>query len=62
LLSVLYFLSQSVEPPAPDVQAGVVTVTEDKDGRHSEGGGYEVILWRGREFGRNEIREARERS
>jgi len=32
LLSVLYFLSQSVEPPPPDVQAGVVTVTEDKDG------------------------------
>src|SRR5262245_36659868 len=33
LLSVLYFLSQSVEPPSPDTQAGVVSVTEDRDGR-----------------------------
>ena len=33
LLGVLYFLSQSVEPPAPDVQAGLVTVTKDEDGR-----------------------------
>ena len=29
LLGVLYFLSQSVEVPAQDVQAGLVTVTED---------------------------------
>src|SRR5262249_41482037 len=28
LLSVLYFLSQSVEPPLPDVQAGLVTITQ----------------------------------
>jgi len=33
LLSVLYFLSQSVEPPLPDVQAGLVTITEGPDGR-----------------------------
>lgn len=33
LLSVLYALSQSVEVPLPDVQAGLVTVTEDPDGR-----------------------------
>ena len=33
LLGVLYFLSQSVELPAPDVQAGLVTVTEDDDGQ-----------------------------
>ena len=32
LLGVLYFLSQSVEPPAPDIQAGLVTVTRDDDG------------------------------
>ncbi len=32
LLAVLYFLSQSVEPPAPHVQAGLVTVTKDADG------------------------------
>jgi hypothetical protein len=29
LLGVLYFLSQSVEVPAQDVQAGLVRVTED---------------------------------
>ena len=33
LLGVLYFLSQAVEVPAPDVQAGLVTVTEDGRGR-----------------------------
>ncbi len=33
LLGVLYFLSQSVELPAPDVQAGLVTVTGDDQGR-----------------------------
>ena len=33
LLGVLYFLSQSVEPPAPDVRAGLVTVTKDDDGQ-----------------------------
>jgi hypothetical protein len=33
LLGVLYFLSQSVEVPAPDVQAGLVTVTEDSLGQ-----------------------------
>jgi hypothetical protein len=33
LLSVLYFLSQSVEVPLPDVQAGLVTVTVDPEGR-----------------------------
>jgi len=33
LLGVLYFLSQAVEVPAPDVQAGLVTVTEDGQGR-----------------------------
>ena len=33
LLGVLYFLSQSVELPAPDVQAGLVTVTRDEQGR-----------------------------
>jgi hypothetical protein len=32
LLGVLYFLSQSVEPPAPDVRAGLVTVTTDDEG------------------------------
>ena len=32
LLGVLYFLSQSVEPPPADVQAGLVTVTRDEDG------------------------------
>jgi hypothetical protein len=33
LLGVLYFLSQSVEPPAADVQAGLVAVTREGDGR-----------------------------
>ncbi|MEO8605623.1 MAG: hypothetical protein ABI629_23850 [bacterium] len=33
LLGVLYFLSQSVEPPAPHLQAGLLTVTEDDEGR-----------------------------
>jgi hypothetical protein len=33
LLGVLYFLSQAVEVPAPDVQAGLVTVTEEGQGR-----------------------------
>src|SRR5262245_32717612 len=33
LLGVLYFLSQSVEVPAQDVQAGLVTVTEDRFGQ-----------------------------
>ena len=33
LLGVLYFLSTSVEPPAPDVEAGLVTITRDDDGR-----------------------------
>src|SRR5262245_37613710 len=33
LLGVLYFLSQSVEVPPPDVQAGLVTVTEDSLGQ-----------------------------
>src|SRR5262249_50722589 len=33
LLSVLYLLSQSVEPPPPDIESGGVTGTEDKDGR-----------------------------
>src|SRR5262245_49663992 len=33
LLGVLYFLSASVEPPASDVEAGLVTVTRDDDGR-----------------------------
>jgi hypothetical protein len=33
LLGVLYFLSQSVELPAPDVQAGLATVTLDDHGR-----------------------------
>jgi hypothetical protein len=32
LLGVLYFLSQSVEPPAPDIEAGLVTVTRDDEG------------------------------
>ena len=32
LLGVLYFLSQSVEPPAGDVAAGLVTVTRDPNG------------------------------
>jgi hypothetical protein len=32
LLGVLYFLSASVEPPAPDVEAGLVTVTKDDSG------------------------------
>ena len=30
---MLYFLSQAVEPPAPDVDAGLVTITEDGQGR-----------------------------
>jgi hypothetical protein len=33
LLAVLYFLSQSVELPAPDIQAGLATVTRDDHGR-----------------------------
>jgi hypothetical protein len=33
MLGVLYFLAQSVEPPAPHVQAGLLTVTEDDQGR-----------------------------
>jgi len=33
LLGVLYFLSQSVELPTPDVQAGLATVTLDDHGR-----------------------------
>lgn len=33
LLGVLYFLSQSVQPPAADVEAGLVTVTKDQEGR-----------------------------
>jgi hypothetical protein len=33
LLGVLYFLSTSVEVPAPDVEAGLVTVTKDEQGR-----------------------------
>ena len=33
LLGVLYFLSQSVEVPPEDAQAGLVTVTEDAAGR-----------------------------
>jgi hypothetical protein len=33
LLGVLYFLSAAVEPPAPDVEAGLVTVTRDDDGQ-----------------------------
>jgi hypothetical protein len=33
LLGVLYFLSQSVEPPAWDVRAGLVTVTKDDNGQ-----------------------------
>jgi len=33
LLGVLYFLSAAVEPPAADVDAGLVTITRDDDGR-----------------------------
>ena len=33
LLGVLYFLSAAVEPPAPDVEAGLVMVTRDDDGQ-----------------------------
>ena len=33
LLGVLYFLSASVEPPASDIAAGLVTVTKDDQGR-----------------------------
>ena len=33
LLGVLYFLAQSVEPPPPHAQAGLLTVTEDDQGR-----------------------------
>jgi hypothetical protein len=33
LLGVLYFLSASVEPPAPHVAAGLVTVTRHEDGQ-----------------------------
>jgi hypothetical protein len=33
LLGVLYFLAQSVEPPAADVQAGLVPVTRQDNGQ-----------------------------
>ncbi len=33
LLGILYFLSAAVEPPAPHVAAGLVTVTKDAHGR-----------------------------
>jgi hypothetical protein len=33
LLGVLYFLSTAVEPPAPHVQAGLLTVTRDEHGQ-----------------------------
>ena len=33
LLGVMYFLAQSVEPPAADVEAGLVTVTRDDEGQ-----------------------------
>jgi len=33
LLGVLYFLSTAVEPPAADVEAGLVPVTKDDEGR-----------------------------
>jgi hypothetical protein len=33
LLGVLYFLSASVEPPASDVEAGLLTVTKDDNGQ-----------------------------
>ena len=33
LLGVLYFLSQAVDPPASDVEAGLVTVTKDDAGQ-----------------------------
>lgn len=33
LLGVLYFLAQSVEPPAPHLKAGLLTVTKDDQGR-----------------------------
>jgi hypothetical protein len=31
--AALYFLSQSVQPPAPHVEEGLVTVTKDDDGQ-----------------------------
>jgi len=33
LLGVLYFLSTAVEPPAPHIKAGLVTVTKDENGQ-----------------------------
>src|SRR5262249_8692330 len=33
LLGLLYFLATSVEPPAADMEAGLVTVTREADGR-----------------------------
>lgn len=33
LLGIFYFLSQSVEPPAPHIEAGLVTVTKDDHGQ-----------------------------
>jgi hypothetical protein len=33
LMGILYFLSTAVEPPAPHVQAGLVTVTRDDRGQ-----------------------------
>jgi hypothetical protein len=33
LLGVLFFLSTAVEPPAPHVKAGLLTITKDEDGR-----------------------------
>ena len=33
LLGVLYFLSKSVEPPAPHLQAGLIKVTKNDDGQ-----------------------------
>ena len=33
LMGILYFLSTAVEPPAPHVQAGLVTVTKDAQGQ-----------------------------
>jgi hypothetical protein len=33
LLGVLYFLAESIEPPPPDLAAGLLTVTKDDDGR-----------------------------
>lgn len=33
LLAILYFLASAVEPPAADVEAGLVTITRDASGR-----------------------------